>query len=256
MIRADIIITGNVQMVGFRTFLKNLADSLHITGYAKNLEDGSVNVVCEGEGENIEEMIGKIRENSPSFASVGDISTEYSDYGAEFTSFERTDGDVPKEATLGDLLGVMKSFDTKAETLVGILSGMDSTLKGVKEDTSLMLDKQDQMLDKQDQMLDKQDQMLDKQDQMLDKQDSMLEKQDSMLEKQDSMLEKQNVHTQILTGFRDQTNQNFEVLNVKYGRISEKMDGILDEMREERRELRTSMEGLTDAIIKVAESKK
>jgi len=235
MIRADIIITGNVQMVGFRTFLKNLADSLHITGYAKNLEDGSVNVVCEGEGENIEEMIGKIRENSPSFASVGDISTEYSDYGAEFTSFERTDGDVPKEATLGDLLGVMKSFDTKAETLVGILSGMDSTLKGVKEDTSLMLDKQDQMLDKQD---------------------SMLEKQDSMLEKQDSMLEKQNVHTQILTGFRDQTNQNFEVLNVKYGRISEKMDGILDEMREERRELRTSMEGLTDAIIKVAESKK
>ena len=221
MIRADIIITGNVQMVGFRTFLKNLADSLHITGYAKNLEDGSVNVVCEGEGENIEEMIGKIRENSPSFASVGDISTEYSDYGAEFTSFERTDGDVPKEATLGDLLGVMKSFDTKAETLVGILSGMDSTLKGVKEDTSLMLDKQDQMLDKQD-----------------------------------SMLEKQNVHTQILTGFRDQTNQNFEVLNVKYGRISEKMDGILDEMREERRELRTSMEGLTDAIIKVAESKK
>lgn len=122
MIRADIIITGNVQMVGFRTFLKNLADSLHITGYAKNLEDGSVNVVCEGEGENIEEMIGKIRENSPSFTSVGDISTEYSDYGGEFTSFERTDGDVPKEATLGDLLGVMKSFDTKAETLVVILT--------------------------------------------------------------------------------------------------------------------------------------
>jgi len=91
---------------------------------------------------------------------------------------------------------------------------------------------------------------------MLDKQDQMLDKQDQMLDKQDSMLEKQNVHTQILTGFRDQTNQNFEVLNVKYGRISEKMDGILDEMREERRELRTSMEGLTDAIIKVAESKK
>ena len=162
MIRADIIITGNVQMVGFRTFLKNLADSLHITGYAKNLEDGSVNVVCEGE--NIEEMIGKIRENSPSFASVGDISTEYSDYIGEFVSFERTNGDVPKDATLGDLLGVMKSFDTKAETLVVILSDMNSTLKDVKGDTSLMLDKQDQTLDKQDQTLDKQDQMLDKQD--------------------------------------------------------------------------------------------
>lgn len=138
MIRADIIITGNVQMVGFRTFLKNLADSLHIKGYSKNLEDGSVNVVCEGEKENIEELISKVKEKLPSFASVRDISTEYSDYVGEFVSFERTNGDVPKDATLGDLLGVMKSFDTKAETLVVILSDMNSTLKSVKEDTSLM----------------------------------------------------------------------------------------------------------------------
>jgi acylphosphatase len=138
MIRADIIITGNVQMVGFRTFLKNLADSLHITGYAKNLEDGSVNVVCEGEKENIEELISKVKEKLPSFADLKDVSMEYSDYVGEFVSFERTNGDVPKDATLGDLLGVMKSFDTKAETLVVILSDMNSTLKSVKEDTSLM----------------------------------------------------------------------------------------------------------------------
>ena len=45
-------------------------------------------------------------------------------------------GDVPKEATLGDLLGVMKSFDTKAEKLVRILSDMNNTLKDVKDDTS------------------------------------------------------------------------------------------------------------------------
>jgi len=87
-------------------------------------------------------------------------------------------GDIPKEATLGDLLGVMQSFDAKAETLVMILNDMHATLKSVKGDTSLTLDKQDQMLDKQDQMLDKQDQMLDKQDQMLDKQDQMLDKQE------------------------------------------------------------------------------
>ena len=157
MIRADIIITGNVQMVGFRTFLKNLADSLHITGYAKNMDDGSVNIVCESEKNNIEELINEIREKPPSFASIVDISVEYADYVGEFISFERTNGDVPKDATLGDLLGVMKSFDTKAETLVVILNSMDSTLKDVKGDTSLMLDKQDQTLEKQDSMLEKQD---------------------------------------------------------------------------------------------------
>ena len=37
MIRADIIVKGDVQMVGFRTFIKNLAGSLSIKGYAKNL---------------------------------------------------------------------------------------------------------------------------------------------------------------------------------------------------------------------------
>ena len=122
MIRADIIITGNVQMVGFRTFLKNLAESLHITGYAKNLEDGSVNVVCEGEKENIEELISKVKEKLPSFADIKDVSMEYSDYGSEFTSFDRMGDDIPKDATLGDLLGVMKSIDAKAEMLIGILS--------------------------------------------------------------------------------------------------------------------------------------
>jgi len=123
-------------MVGFRTFIKNLADSLNIRGYAKNLDDGSVNIVCESEKSDVEELINAIREKLPSFASIGDISVEYADYAGEYVSFERTNGDVPKEATLGDLLGVMQSFDTKAETLVMILNDMNCTLKSVKEDTS------------------------------------------------------------------------------------------------------------------------
>ena len=70
------------------------------------------------------------------FANVEDVSVEYADYIGEFDSFERMGDDVPKKATLGDLLGVMKSFDTKAEKLVRILSDMNNTLKDVKDDTS------------------------------------------------------------------------------------------------------------------------
>ena len=150
MIRADITVTGNVQMVGFRTFIKNIADSLDIKGYAKNLDDGSVNIICESEKNSIEELINELREKTSSFSNIGDISVKYADYVGEYTSFDRTNGDVPKEATLGDLLGVMQSFDTKAETLVMVLNDMHATLKSVKQDTSLTLDKQDQMLDKQD----------------------------------------------------------------------------------------------------------
>ena len=54
MKRADIRIIGKAQMAGFRTFIKNIADSLTVTGFAENQGDGSVKVVCEGEEDAIE----------------------------------------------------------------------------------------------------------------------------------------------------------------------------------------------------------
>ena len=79
---------------------------------------------------------------------------------------------------------------------------------------------------------------------------------EKMLEKQDSMLEKQDTHTHILTEFRDQTQQNFAILDTKYGRIADTMEKLIDEMRNERKESRAAMEKLTEAIIRLAESKK
>jgi len=138
MRRANIGIKGNVQMAGFRTFIKNIADSLNVTGFAENVEDGSVKVVCEGEEEGIKELIDSIKEKTPSFARIDEVSAEYEDYKGEFTSFERRGADIPQKATLNDLLGVMKSFDSKAERLVSILSDMNVTLKSVKEDTRII----------------------------------------------------------------------------------------------------------------------
>jgi len=95
---------------------------------------------------------------------------------------------------------------------------------------------------------------------MLGKQDQMLGKQDQMLEKQDVhtqiLIEKMDAHTDILTDLRDQTQQNFEVLDVKYGSISENMERLIEEMRNERKESRESMNGLTDAILTLAVSNK
>ena len=138
MKRVNIEIKGNVQMAGFRTFIKNTADSLNVKGFAENQEDGSVKVVCEGEEEGLNELINSIKEKTPSFAHIDKVSAEYGDYKGEFTSFERRGDDIPKKATLNDLLGVMKSFDSKAERLVSILGDMNVTLKSVKEDTKLI----------------------------------------------------------------------------------------------------------------------
>jgi len=75
------------------------------------------------------------------------------------------------------------------------------------------------------------------------------------LEKQDVMIDKQDEHTQILTEFRDQTLQGFITLDTKYGRISDNMERLIDEMQNERKETRESMAKLTDAIIELARSR-
>lgn len=165
--RAIIIAKGNVQMAGFRTFIKDLADSLNVKGFAENLEDGSVKVVCEGEEEGIKELINSIKENPPSFARIDEVSAEYEAYKGEFTGFERRGADVPKENKEDAMLRYMQSFDKKGEVMIGILSSMNETmgsmnetmgsmneiLKSVKGDTSQIAgikENTEKMLEKQD----------------------------------------------------------------------------------------------------------
>jgi len=136
MKRANIRIKGNVQIAGFRTFIKNIADSLSVVGFAENVEDGNVKVVCEGEEEGVEELIHSIKEKPPSFASVEGMDVGYKEYKGEFTGFERRGADVPKEDKEDAMLRYMQSFDKKGEVMIGILSSMNDTLKSVKGDTS------------------------------------------------------------------------------------------------------------------------
>ena len=158
--RASLKISGNVQMAGFRTFIKNVADSLNVTGFAENENDGSVKVVCEGEGEAIEKLVNTVKQNSPSFARIEDLKAAYEDYKGEFFSFERCGVDVPVEGE-SEMVALMRSFDKKGEVVIGILgsmnetlTGMNETLKAVKGDTSMMLEKQDMTLEKQDDTID------------------------------------------------------------------------------------------------------
>jgi len=159
MKRASLKIIGNVQMVGFRTFIKNVADSLNVTGFAGNEADGSVKVVCEGDAEAIEGLINALKQNLPSFACIEELTAAYEDYKGEFIRFERHGADVPGEGET-EMVALMRSFDKKGEVVIGFLGSMNETLKAVKEDTSMMLDKQDMMLDKQDMMLEKQDETI------------------------------------------------------------------------------------------------
>ncbi|VVC00738.1 Acylphosphatase [uncultured archaeon] len=48
MQHVKLIASGRVQNVGFRDFVCRIASSLSLVGYAKNLPDGTVEIVAEG----------------------------------------------------------------------------------------------------------------------------------------------------------------------------------------------------------------
>ncbi len=47
-------ISGRVQGVGFRYFVKHKADDLHISGWVRNTPDGNLEIEAEGDDQNLE----------------------------------------------------------------------------------------------------------------------------------------------------------------------------------------------------------
>jgi acylphosphatase len=177
--RVKAIVDGIVQGVGYRYNVKHIAIRYKLKGYVKNLDDGRVEIVAEGDEESLSKFLNDIRiKKEPILVESIDVS--YEEPTGEFKAFKIITGSLEDE--------MVEGFSTGAMYFNIVISKQDQMLE--KQD--LMLQKQDLMLQKQDQMLEKQDLMLQKQDLMLQKQDQMLEKQDLMLQKQDQMLEKQD----------------------------------------------------------------
>jgi len=60
---------------------------------------------------------------------VEDVSVEYSDFKGKSATFKQRGEDVPEEATLGDMVLVLKSFDAKAEQEISVFSNINHRLK-------------------------------------------------------------------------------------------------------------------------------
>ena len=78
MQQAHIFISGFVQGVSFRYFVKSNAQKLGLKGWVRNTEDGGVEAVFTGEKEKIEEMI-KLCRKGPMLAEVKQVGFEWED---------------------------------------------------------------------------------------------------------------------------------------------------------------------------------
>jgi len=89
MKRARVFYSGHVQGVGFRYTVYDIAMSLGVTGWVKNLEDGKVEVVAEGKDKDIKEFLDKVSNGQLGrYIAGAELSWEKPE--GEFDSFEIT----------------------------------------------------------------------------------------------------------------------------------------------------------------------
>ncbi len=79
-------VTGRVQMVMFRDFVKRGASGLGLFGTVRNLSDGSVEVIAQGEKEKLEKLIEKLRGGSI-FARVDNVHVKWKEAETHFNNF-------------------------------------------------------------------------------------------------------------------------------------------------------------------------
>ena len=82
-------VAGRVQGVFFRIFVTEHARELGLTGWVRNLPDGSVEVTAEGEKASLEKLVELLRQGPPA-ASVTDVRTRWTGYTGRYTGFAIT----------------------------------------------------------------------------------------------------------------------------------------------------------------------
>lgn len=184
--RTTVIVSGDVQLKGFRYIVKRIAISLRLKGTVENLPDGTVQIVCEGEEEKIKELTRRIRDKKY-FVGVEKVDLKFEPTKREFTEFKMIRGDLQEE--------IAERMDVAAGYLMSLSH-------------------------QQDKMLGKQDQMLGKQDTTIDKQDKMLEKQDKTIEAINGVSKKQEKTLTSIEKMNADMNKRFEEMERKYHIIS------------------------------------
>ncbi|HDP69524.1 MAG TPA: acylphosphatase [Actinobacteria bacterium] len=86
-IRAKVKVEGRVHGVYYRSYTKDIAENVNVTGWVKNLSDGSVEMVLEGDEDDVREVIRWSYQGPPA-AKVVNVTVNWENYSGEFEDFK------------------------------------------------------------------------------------------------------------------------------------------------------------------------
>jgi acylphosphatase len=89
MIAKHIIFSGHVQGVGFRFTVHRMANRHQLTGFVRNVPDGTVEMFIQGPSENIDNCIQDIKDSFAAYireTKINEIPLDpkYKDFGITF----------------------------------------------------------------------------------------------------------------------------------------------------------------------------
>ena len=87
--RAHVLVSGRVQGVLFRAETADVAERLGVNGWVRNLPDGRVEALFEGEKEDVEKTLEFCRRGPPG-AYVRDLDVKWEEWKGEFQGFQIT----------------------------------------------------------------------------------------------------------------------------------------------------------------------
>ncbi|MBN1993070.1 MAG: acylphosphatase [Anaerolineae bacterium] len=87
--RAHVFVSGRVQGVNFRWHTQRKAQELGLTGWVRNLWDGRVEAIFEGDEKAVKNAVSWCYDGPPS-ARVDNVETAYETPGGEFQGFQIT----------------------------------------------------------------------------------------------------------------------------------------------------------------------
>lgn len=138
-VRAVMKAYGDVQRVGYRFVVQDLARKIGVKGYVKNLPDGSVKIVAEASREIVDKFIGalKFRETP---IDVERLDVDYKEATGEYEHFRLTTGNLAEEIVEGFGTGLKyinlsrdktrQGFKRVEESITASIKDMRTDLKG------------------------------------------------------------------------------------------------------------------------------
>jgi len=178
MNRLTAYVSGNVQKVGYRKRVIDIAGAFGLRGMIENLDDGRVKIIAEGDDEKLKWFEHAI-EIKNTLIQVSDVEKAYSPAGGEFAKFGKLvdEGDTDSRLDKGievmnSMLVAIKQINTTLVDMNSNLGGKMDNLGGKMDNLSCKMDEVNENLGgKIDQMNEnlgrKMDRMLQKQDDVL-----------------------------------------------------------------------------------------